>query len=279
MPIISEKFSIFQPMYDMDNALKDPQLIASPKSFQSTFEKRIDWVNSMIIVTQNVTKNMTTQEHAQFMYLEMMKSFVSATVYNHAELSVHPKLGEGKLVAQPLQSKMRAGGNDWTYAGDTMTGSLRLDNVRDLLQKVIKSNIKGDYIETGVWRGGSSVFARAIITILGEEKNRVSYVCDSFAGLPPGDKKLDEGDKNWDHSPYLEVSNDVVANNFIKYGLLDSNVIFAKGFFNETMPPLSKRIKTLSIMRLDVSALFHPSSFRFIQYCDCPNNHSTYIIG
>jgi len=41
MPIISEKFSIFQPIYDMDNALKDPQLIASPKSFQLTFEKRI----------------------------------------------------------------------------------------------------------------------------------------------------------------------------------------------------------------------------------------------
>jgi len=48
------------------------------------------------------------------------------------------------------------------------------NHVRVLLQKVIKSNIKGDYIETGVWQGGSSVFARAVITILGKEKNRVS---------------------------------------------------------------------------------------------------------
>jgi hypothetical protein len=35
--------------------------------------------------------------------------------------------------------------------------------------------------------------------------------------------------------------------------LLDHNVVFAKGFFNETMPPLSKHVEKLSIMRLDVS--------------------------
>jgi hypothetical protein len=32
------------------------------------------------------------------------------------------------------------------------------------------------------------------------------------------------------------------------------NVVFAKGFFNETKPPLSKKIEKLSVMRLDVSA-------------------------
>jgi len=55
----------------------------------------------------------------------------------------------------------------------------------------------------------------------------------------------------------LQVPDDVVANNFIKYGLLDSNVIFVKGFFNETMTPLSKKIKALSIMGLDVSHFFN----------------------
>jgi len=48
----------------------------------------------MVNVTQNVIKNMTTlQEYAKFMYLEMIKSFVSATVYGHAELSVQPRKG------------------------------------------------------------------------------------------------------------------------------------------------------------------------------------------
>eukprot|EP00984_Skeletonema_dohrnii_P026700 scaffold16088_cov122-Skeletonema_dohrnii-CCMP3373.AAC.3 len=48
--------------------------------------------------------------------------------------------------------------------------------------------------------------------------------------------------------PVLGVSNrlvasDIVANNF-------SNVIFAKGFLNETMPPLAEKIMSLSIMSL-----------------------------
>ena len=60
-------------------------------------------------------------------------------------------------------------------------------------------------------------------------------------------------DKGWDNTPYLEVASDIVANNFIKYGLLDSKVVFAKGFFNESMPTLSEKITSLSIMRLDVS--------------------------
>ena len=61
-------------------------------------------------------------------------------------------------------------------------------------------------------------------------------------------------DVGWDNTPYLEFVSDIVANNFIKYGLLDSNVVFAKGFFNETMPPFAEKIKSLSIMRLDVSS-------------------------
>ena len=83
--------------------------------------------------------------------------------------------------------------------------------------------------------------------------DRISYVCDSFAGLPPGDRSLDRRDKNWDNEPYLEVASEIVASSFNRYGLLDHNVVFAKGFFNETAPVLSKHVDKLAIMRLDVS--------------------------
>lgn len=86
-----------------------------------------------------------------------------------------------------------------------------------------------------------------------EQTDRISYVCDSFAGLPPGDRSLDTGDKNWDNTPYLEVASEIVASSFSKYGVLDHNVVFAKGFFNETMPVLAKKVDKLAIMRLDVS--------------------------
>ena len=86
-----------------------------------------------------------------------------------------------------------------------MVGLRRLDNVRDLIKAVILNAVEGDYIETGVWRGGASIFARAVIAAYGEQASRTSYVCDSFSGLPPGDRDLDPGDKNWDNTTYLEV--------------------------------------------------------------------------
>ena len=42
-----------------------------------------------------------------------------------------------------------------------------------------------------------------------------------------------------------------MAENFAEVSLLDPNVIFVKGFFNNTMAPLSKQIDKLAIMRLD----------------------------
>ena len=108
-----------------------------------------------------------------------------------------------------------------------MIGWKRLDNIRFLLEEVIANDVQGDYIETGVWRGGASIFARAAMNAFGETQ-RFSYVCDSFIGLPPGAKNLLSSDAGWDKTPYLEVPAEIfVAANFKKYGLLGPNVIFA----------------------------------------------------
>ena len=145
-----------------------------------------------------------------------------------------------------------------------MVGTARLLNIQTLLEDVIAKQIPGDYIETGVWRGGASIFARAVIHAFGEGSSRKSYVCDSFRGLPPGDRGLSARDKGWDHTSYLEVNEAVVAENFQKYSLLDENVIFAEGFFNETMPHLAPQVDKLAVMRLDgdmyestVDVLYH----------------------
>ena len=163
-----------------------------------------------------------------------------------------PAFGSGEYdkQTQPLNLSKRALGNDWPYLGETMTGNRRLDNVRALLEDVFKNRIPGDYIEMGVWRGGSSMFARGVIRALGQ-KHRKSFVCDSFRGLPPGERGL-SWDRGWDNIPYLEVSAEIVAGNF-KFGeLLDENVIFAKDFINNSIPVLSKSIDSLAIIRFDV---------------------------
>lgn len=243
MPVSGAKWSLFQPEYDMDKSEMGPRLYAPTEDFLDTFATRIRWLDQIVKVGQPV------KDRAQELYLEMMKSTVSATVYNKAEKSIKP--AHSLQAPVPISIQKREGGEDWAYFGDTMTGWKRLDNVWNLIKSVVEENVPGDYIETGVWRGGSSVFARAVLNAYGQSDRR-SFLCDSFAGLPPGDRDLDKKDKNWDVMHwYLAVPEVIVASNFRKYGLLDHNVVFAKGFFNETMPELKKHAERFSVMRLD----------------------------
>lgn len=143
----------------------------------------------------------------------------------------------------------RERGNDWPLFGITMTGTMRIQTLEAILVDVFFNKIEGGVMETGVWRGGTSVFARGVMRAFLNGNNPL-YVCDSFSGLPPS-SGLDAKDVGWDNTPFLEVSDIEVAQNFHTHGLLDSNVIFVKGFFNETMPHLKKQVQALSILRLD----------------------------
>ena len=245
MPLSGQGFEIFQPLYDRNITV--PALIESPNQFVPFFERRSIYIDK--VLERKRTKEQIKAEAVEI-YLELIISIVSATAFGSQEKSIIPKLREKRAVVEFDHAK-RLKGDDWTYLGDTMTGVVRLNNVRNLLYDVLHNDIDGDYIETGVWRGGSSVFAKAVLSTEVGGSNRKSYVCDSFRGLPPGDRSLHKGDQGWDHTPYLEVPDLIVAENFFKLSLLDPKVIFAKGFFKDTMPVLKDKIESLAIMRLD----------------------------
>ena len=166
MPIHGKKYEIFQPLYDMDVSKKNAQLFLSPKEFVGTFEERISWAGSMVQINGTELKDLSPKEHAALMYIDMIKTFVSGRVFRNAEVSVTAKLGPNMLSTTRLNEAARDGGADWPFAGDTMTGQKRLDNVHALLKDVIENKVIGDYIETGVWRGGSSVLAKAVLEVL-----------------------------------------------------------------------------------------------------------------
>ena len=50
-----------------------------------------------------------------FAYFELMKSLLTATAYNNAELGVNPALGKKKNQAARFNSTAREKGNDWTF--------------------------------------------------------------------------------------------------------------------------------------------------------------------
>lgn len=145
----------------------------------------------------------------------------------------------------------REGGLDWPTRAHTMIGTKRLDNLQYCVESVIQEGIPGDFIETGVWRGGACILMRAILKAYAEPSRNV-WLADSFAGLPPpnaADYPADEGDTFHTHGNVLAVSRDQVATNFRRYGLLDDRVRFLEGWFKDTLP--NAPIERLAILRLD----------------------------
>jgi len=128
----------------------------------------------------------------------------------------------------------------------TMVSRSRLDNLQFCIEEVVKNNISGHFIETGVWRGGSCIFMRAILKSL-EILDRKVFVADSFKGFPIPKYNWDKGADFLDDSR-LKVSVDEVKKNFERYSLLDNQVVFVEGYFSDTLPKLDN---VFSLIRLD----------------------------
>lgn len=144
----------------------------------------------------------------------------------------------------------RENGEDWPFLAHTMIGLKRMNNIQELAEKVFANEVPGDFIETGVWRGGACIWAAAIIKAHGED--RKVWVCDSFQGLPPpkyGQYPADVRDVHY-NAPYLIVGLPDVKSNFETYDLLDPNIVFVEGWFHETLPNIPQDAQ-FSILRLD----------------------------
>ena len=153
-------------------------------------------------------------------------------------------------IIKPFDLKKRLKGVDWPVRAHTMVGLKRLDNLQFCIEEIIKNQIPGDLIETGVWRGGACIFMKAILKAYNIQDRKV-WVADSFQGLPKADSKKYPSDKRipFHTISYLKVSLDEVKNNFKSYNLLDDQVRFLKGWFKDTLPaaPITK----LGLLRID----------------------------
>ena len=145
--------------------------------------------------------------------------------------------------------RLRAGGHDWPQLGETMVGLQRLDHLQSLLETILDEGIEGDILEAGVWRGGASIFMQAVLKARGAQ-DRQLWLCDSFEGLPPPDPNVpqDAGSK-FHKFDVLAVSEETVRNNFARYDLLDDNLRFVKGYFENTLATVP--VEKLALLRMD----------------------------
>jgi len=150
----------------------------------------------------------------------------------------------------PYSEKVRESGADWPLRSATMIGLTRIRHLGQLVRRVIAERVPGDFIETGVWRGGTCIYMRAMLAVLGDTQRRV-WVADSFAGLPPPDPTRYPADAGapFHRVQFLSVSIEQVKANFARFNMLDERVRFLQGWFKDTLP--TAPIERLAILRLD----------------------------
>ena len=143
----------------------------------------------------------------------------------------------------------REQGWDWPSAAPSMIGLKRMENVRSECERVLRAGIPGDFMETGVWRGGAVMMMRAVLKAYGITYRRV-IAADSFAGLPPPSEGVapDAGAEFHTWADFAVSLADVKAN-FARYDLLDEQVVFLEGLFKDTLP--TAPVSELAVLRLD----------------------------
>jgi hypothetical protein len=124
---------------------------------------------------------------------------------------------------------------------------------------IAENDIEGEFVEAGVWRGGSSIIAKKFLT-----GNRNFYLFDTFKGMTEptlhdyrvGQEPSDSARELWkrmqkvEHNEWVYASKEEVRANFKRFNLWDGTIKLIEGNVLETLKfgPLPKKI---SLLRLD----------------------------
>src|SRR5512147_1897752 len=178
-------------------------------------------------------------------YLDLVRNSLIGLLQEDPELAQR-----ADRAVLPFDAERRATGKDWPAHAFSMIGALRMLQLQRAAEFLIERGIPGDFIETGVWRGGACILMRAVLAAHGVTDRRV-WVADSFQGLPPPDVRRYPKDAGNQLSmfPQLAVSADEVRANFERYDLLDDQVAFLEGWFRDTLP--TAPIDRLALLRMD----------------------------
>jgi O-methyltransferase len=117
------------------------------------------------------------------------------------------------------------------------------------IRDIVQSNVPGDIVEAGVWRGGMAIWMNYLLHQYHSEKTNI-WLFDSFDEFPEptyeADKYVHPVTKILYETP---VSSDDVTRNFEKFNLLTPNLLVVKGKYENSVPNVD--ISKISILHLD----------------------------
>jgi len=143
----------------------------------------------------------------------------------------------------------------------TMTSTERLYALFKAVEYVVRAGIPGDFVECGVWRGGSVMMMALALQRFGGVGRRL-YCFDTFEGMPPPgarDVRNDTGmpaaeilsaaDKTADRSVWAIAPLDHVRRNLASTGYPPELLAYCVGKVEDTLPGSAPA--EIALLRLD----------------------------
>jgi hypothetical protein len=124
----------------------------------------------------------------------------------------------------------------------------------DAVDHVVRMNVKGAFVECGVWRGGSSM-AAALAFLRAGDGQRELHLFDTFEGMPPPtheDREASTGKpglSEFKGRVFCYAPMEEVRSNMASTGYDMSKVHFHKGMVEDTIPRLAPA--KIALLRLD----------------------------
>ena len=143
----------------------------------------------------------------------------------------------------------------------TMTRPTRAIALWKLCKEILRTNIPGDFVECGVWMGGSAGLMAVALERFDIGKPRMLHLFDSFEGLPaPGEKDGNKAAGYWmnsANSEFLTTQRCVAGAATVcsllheRLGFSVERVVIHKGWFQDTLPGLGPEPQCIAVLRLD----------------------------
>ncbi|MCJ7472340.1 MAG: TylF/MycF family methyltransferase, partial [Actinobacteria bacterium] len=142
----------------------------------------------------------------------------------------------------------------------TMSSKTRIYALYKAVEYIVNSNIPGDFVECGVYKGGSCMIM-ALTLIKMKDTNRKIYLYDTFKGMIRPTKEdvysysgveainIYEKKQNGEYSDWCFSALDEVKKNMFSTKYPEENLIFIEGKVQDTVPgTFSDRV---ALLRLD----------------------------
>jgi hypothetical protein len=143
----------------------------------------------------------------------------------------------------------------------TMTSIERMNALHDAVRYVSGAGVPGDYVECGVWRGGSSMLAALTFESLGD-RDRTLWLYDTYEGMtePTAEDGADaltgtDAHAEWERHQTETVNLwcygalDDVRANMRTTGVPEDRMRFVKGKVEDTIP--AEVPERIALLRLD----------------------------